>query len=74
MSRVILHERVNNRADLYVLLAITSTRICFVFLMFYTLDSLHVLLEENILELKICLKSLSLDFFSKKFLPKFLLT
>jgi len=47
---------------------------CFVFLMFYTLDSLHVLLEENILELKICLKSLSLDFFSKKFLPKFLLT
>lgn len=24
--------------------------------MFYTLDSLHVLLEENVLELKICLK------------------
>ena len=28
----------------------------FVFLMFYTLDSLHILLEENILDLEICLK------------------
>lgn len=60
MSREFLHERVNKRAGLYVLLAITSTRrgflFCFFFLMFYTLDSLHILLEENILDLEICLK------------------
>lgn len=29
---------------------------CVFFLMFYTLDSLHILLEENILDLEICLK------------------